>query len=452
MNRGCLVWTPTPPLAGRRTPRPGPMCVCVCSSNLDGSGGPASRARSGAPHLFLWPLRLSALLGPLRAGVAPSLVVRSPSPPFLLFFSFFFFLSLFSAPPHCLLLSLVSGPGCPGPWRCVLFLLVALRCSAFRALSPLLCCPPWRWLLSSECPPPSPPHLCLAVLVAGPCLAFVFFSFVFFSSCLNPRCLWLSLVSDPGCPGPWCCALNFFFSLCALACFVSPAWPLAAPCWLLPPPPPPSHFVSRGFLCCRFGPCFFFSSCLRPRCLWLSLVSGPGCPGPWRCVLFVLWASRCPALRALSPRLCFLPCHWLLPGGCCLPPPSFCVARFSSLPLGAPFFLFLFFFLAFCAPVVSDFLSFPAPGALGLGAVRCLLCWPPASGLSVRSRLFGASRLAVGCPLVVAAPPLCLAVFVAAARCCVPCAVLSCVSLGAVLRRAAARCAACCCAVLCCVV
>ena len=34
-------------------------------------GGPASRARCGAPHLFLWPLCLSALLAPLRAGVAP---------------------------------------------------------------------------------------------------------------------------------------------------------------------------------------------------------------------------------------------------------------------------------------------------------------------------------------------------------------------------------------------
>ena len=58
-----LVWTPTPPLAGRRTPRPGPARVRVCLSFLAGSGGPASRARSGAPHLFLWPLWLSAVLG-----------------------------------------------------------------------------------------------------------------------------------------------------------------------------------------------------------------------------------------------------------------------------------------------------------------------------------------------------------------------------------------------------
>ena len=54
VHRGCVVWTPTSPLAGRRTPCLGPVRVCVCSSVLAGSGGPASRARSGAPHLFLW--------------------------------------------------------------------------------------------------------------------------------------------------------------------------------------------------------------------------------------------------------------------------------------------------------------------------------------------------------------------------------------------------------------
>ena len=51
MHRGCFVWTPTPPLSGRRTPRPGPARVCVCMPCLAGSGGPASRARFGAPHL-----------------------------------------------------------------------------------------------------------------------------------------------------------------------------------------------------------------------------------------------------------------------------------------------------------------------------------------------------------------------------------------------------------------
>ena len=56
------------------------MRVCVCSSFLAGSGEPASRARSGAPRPFPWPLCLSsALLGPFRAWVAPVLVLCLPS-------------------------------------------------------------------------------------------------------------------------------------------------------------------------------------------------------------------------------------------------------------------------------------------------------------------------------------------------------------------------------------
>ena len=74
------VCYPPPLLAGFRcrwwwavpaTPGWGPLAAVVCVFCLAGSGGPASRARCGAPHLFLSPLCLSALLGPLRAGVAP---------------------------------------------------------------------------------------------------------------------------------------------------------------------------------------------------------------------------------------------------------------------------------------------------------------------------------------------------------------------------------------------
>ena len=62
----CRWWWAVP-----ATPGWGPLAAVVCVLCLAGSDGPASRARSGAPHLFLWPLCLSALLGPLRAGVAP---------------------------------------------------------------------------------------------------------------------------------------------------------------------------------------------------------------------------------------------------------------------------------------------------------------------------------------------------------------------------------------------
>ena len=248
----CRWWWAVP-----ATPGWGPLAAVVCVLCLAGSGGPASRARSGAPHPFLWPLCLSALLGPLRAGVAP------------------------------LSFAAVAVP---------------------------------RWL--------------------------------FFSA---SRCL-------------------------ARASFVSPAWPLAALWWLLPRPPPP--LCLAVFVAPACGLCVFFfspssSSSVRPRCLRLSLVSGPGCPGPRR--------------------------------------------------------------------------------------LRCLFCWPSASRLSVRLSLFRAFRLAVGCSRVVAAtppPPLCRAVFVPAARCCVPCcavrawvrccaALLRVVSPGVVLSCAVLRSlgAAACCAV-----
>ena len=110
---------------------------------------------------------------------------------------------------------------------------------------------------------------------------------------------------------PWRRALVVFLGLplpassCARASFVSPAWPLAALWWFLPPPPP---FLCFGVFVAPawcLGVAFFFfsspSSPVRPRCLRLSLVSGPGCPGPRRCALFALLAFRLSALRALVP-------------------------------------------------------------------------------------------------------------------------------------------------------
>ena len=149
----------------------------------------------------------------------------------------------------------------------------------------------------------------------------------------------------------------------------------------------------------------------------------------------------CPAWPLSAP-------WWLLSP----PTHAFCVSRFSSLLLGA----FFFFPLSVCAPVVSCFLWFPAPGALGLGAVRWLLCWPPASWLSVRSRLFRASRLAGGCSLLVAAPP---PLFVSCGSrrcrsvlCAVCCAVLCVPGCSAALRCCALCRLVLCCCVLCCFV
>ena len=102
--------------------------------------------------------------------------------------------------------------------------------------------------------------------------------------------------------------------------------------------------------------------------------------------------------------------------------------------------------LPLCAPVVSGLLWFPAPGALGLVGLL-----PLGSSCACPSFVLSAWLLVAPRWLLPPPPPFCPAVFVAAAWCCVPCAVLCCASLGAVLRRAAARCVLRCCAVLCCV-
>ena len=128
-----------------------------------------------------------------------------------------------------------------------------------------------------------------------------------------------------------------------------------------------------------------------------------------RCVNFVnhldsirVLAILCPVKsKVLCALASFVVPAWLLaaPGSCCPPPPS------VSLGFRCFRFVLRFFFFSLCATVVFGFLWFPVPGALGLGAVCCLFCWPPASRLSVRWRLFCVSRLTVGCSLVVAAPP-----------------------------------------------
>ena len=280
--------------------------------------------------------------------------------------------------------------------------------------------------------------------------------------------------------------LTFFFAALAF-CF---AWPLRSlSFFFLVRAPVVSRFLwfpapgalGFGAVLCGFffllpfgSPCalaFFFLGrwlllgawCPSPPFLCVWLVSSLPAVSPF---FFLLRAPRLSlAFSGFRPRvplalaLCFVcfvslpllgsPCavsffrvspgRWLPPGGCCLPPPP--------LPLVA---LFLFFF-ALCAPVLSGFLWFPALGALGLGAVFCLLCGPPASRLSVRSRLFRASRLAVDCSPVAAAPPppppFCVSRFSS-----LPLSAVCRVSQVAVLRCAAARCVARCCAVVCCVV
>ena len=247
----------------------------------------------------------------------------------------------------CMCSSVLAGSGGPPPGR------VLVRLTSFSGLLVFLLCSarsglgmPILWFFG--CPPP-PFFFLLSHFPRAPLVSFSFFGF-------RPL-------------GALGLGALFFF-----------------------PPPTPA--------------CVFFFFVVRPRGLWRSLVSGPGCPGPWRCVLFVLLASRSSALCALSPLLWFPPGRWLLPGGCCTPRLSSVSRCFSRCCFVLRFFFSLY------APVVPGFLWFPAPGTLGLGAVCCLFCWPPASRLSVCSHLFCGSRVAVGCSLVVAPPPLfCVSLF-----------------------------------------
>ena len=337
--RRCLCATPrhswlgfAAGVGGRSPPLLAGVCWrrwCVVCVSLAGSGGPASRARFGAPHLFLRPLCLSALLGPLRAGVAP--------------------------------LSLAA--------------------------------------------------------VAVVLVAFFFFFF-------RPPAAWLSVRSR-------------------LVC----VFRLAVGCSLVVAPPAPSPFVSRGLRrSCLVPWSFFFfffpssSSSLRPRCLWLSLVSGPGCPGPRRLRFLLCW----PAASRLSVRLSLFRA-FRLGVGCSLvvaspPPPLLCVSRFSSLPLGAV-----------CCVVLC------VPGC-GAAPRCCAFCRPV-----LCCRVLCCARLV---PLLVAlcSAALCFAVFPRAVcvlswrggACCVCLGVLCCAFpvlsalCGAVLRCAGVLALCCLCGACCC--
>ena len=194
---------------------------------------------------------------------------------------------------------------------------------------------------------------------------------------------------------------------------------------------------------------------------------GWGCPSLFCCccpsALVVFLGLLLPGSRLVCVSRLAVDCSLVVAPP---PPPPLCVSRFSSLLLVALvfFFFFLFSFLFFLrAPPLSPAFSgfrprVPWASALALfvllvlrfSALRALVplsCFPPGCCLLPRGC----------CP---PPPPLCLAVFVPAARCCVPCcavrpwvrccaALLRVVSPGVVLSCAVLRSfgAAACCAV-----
>ena len=218
---------------------------------------------------------------------------------------------------------------------------------------------------------------------------------------------------------------------------------------------PPRRVVVR--LTLSFGR-FVSLLCLAPS--GLGLPPSLSLPLPFLVALALCFGclSRPPAAwRFVRSRLV---CVSRLAVGCSSvvsppPPPFLCLAVFvaPSWCLGVVSFFFLPFFP--CAPPLSPDCSGFRPRVPWASAL-CVVCFVglPPLGSPCACPSFVLSAWLVVAPrwLLPPPPPFCLAVFVAAARCCVPCAVLCCASLGAVLHRAAARCVLRCCAVLCCVV
>ena len=290
-----------------------------------------------APSGLWWPPSSSLLLPflvALRSFVWPLAALRwflSPPPPPLLClavfvapagclgFSFFFFLLLPPCAPVVSGFLWFFGPGCPGPRRCALFALLAFRFSALRALSPLLCFPPGRWLLPGGCCPP--PFVsrgfrrCRSVLCAVCC----------------------AVLCVPGCgAAPRCCPLcRPVLCCCVLCCFVALVW-------------------------CR---------CLLRRALWR-------CSSPWgpvlcgavfcgvhpRCVLCAVCVLSWRGAACCCSPLCFVLC---VPRGAvlCVPCPL-CSVQCCAL-------------LCWCARVVLfvGCVLLLAPGAVVRCCVLCCFLW-----------------------------------------------------------------------------
>ena len=319
---------PRPPVLWSGQPGFRCACVFVCVLCLAGSGGPASRARSGAPHLFLWPLCLSALLDPGSGlGLPHSLSLLLP---FLvaLALCFFFFFFFFSLPSRCLV-----------GW----------------------CLPPGRWLLvGGRSPAPLP--LCVPRFLSLPLGAWVlfFFFFLFFLLVLLSLCapvvsgfLWFPapVALGLGACLVCCVGLPLLGSPCACSSFVLSAWLLAAPSWLLPPPPPPPvslgsrrrRSVLRAVLCCAWLGAALRRAAARCDARWCAVLCCVAlvwcrcflrralwrCPSPWGPVL-------CGAVFCGVPSRCVLCAVCVLSwrgGACCCSPLCFvlCVSRGAVL-------------------------------------------------------------------------------------------------------------------------
>ena len=365
MHQACFVWTPTPPLSSRRTPRQGPARVCLCVLLAAGSGRPASRTRCGAPHLSFGRFVLLLCLAP--SGL------RLPLPVGLFALLWFIVFFLFSS---CLRAPVVSrflwfpAPGALALGACCLF----------------------------------PPH--------PPCLFFLLsFSVLVFIAASLDLCVFLtpsfSCAAPPLFFSPFASFLIFFVPFCFVlvfvaACFVWVLFPFAL-LFLLPP-----HPLSFSF---------FFPLRLPPPCVCSALccLVSPRCAAILSGVLRCCVAVFCTAWRAVVSRstclwaavaccvfCCVVPC-------CCL---LLCVVPrlWSCRPAALPaLWLAVLFRSALPCAVLCPWMLCCAvlvrvgpPGVVLLCAVLCCLALFGAAARGVVPS--GAAR----CPGVLCVPALCV--------------------------------------------
>ena len=297
---------------GSEDATPGSRRVCVRVLFL---GGPASRVRFGAPHLFLWPV----LVGSFFVRPLPGLGC-----PVCCCFGFFF--SSLAAP----LLSLafrVFRPRVPWAWASCgpppppLYFFSAPLSLAFGGSRPGV---PWALAF---CGPPAWPSSLLVffpfLLLSSPLLFFVFSVFFLFVSCVFLFVLWFFLsffrfclflcvfVFCPSCPGVPVVRFSGWFVCPGLwGVLVCVAVSLGAP-WLCP------FCVCCCLSHCGVVVCFVFCLVLcgvpvlglflSPRCCPLLLSRGPLL---WPVVVFS------PGVRPLVRCAAVVPCCVFRAGLC----------------------------------------------------------------------------------------------------------------------------------------
>ena len=233
-------------LRGARGDWPGTGLIVAAAGPRRGRGaGLAPRRTRSGPAMGL------SLAGPSSVGLGLRVLGLSAGTPGLS--------RVYVVPSPC-----GSEDATPGSRACVRVLVLPGRVGRAGLPSAFWCASTFLMAALSFCfarPPPGWGCLFCGSLVAFPPPFFCFFSLLF---CL-PRAPLISF-------------FLWFPSLGALApCSVASSPP--GFCFLFRPAAPPPSFLFRCLSRCRFVLCFFFLVA-HPCCLWLSLVSGPGCPGP----------------------------------------------------------------------------------------------------------------------------------------------------------------------------